>query len=65
MIPLVDSISGTPGHVHSMKVAVDSCIDNAGQHTIAAGFISSPSQSGKEVVIIICSHNNHPCKYLY
>lgn len=66
MIPLVDGISGMPGRVHRVEVAVDTCTDNAGQHTIAAVLFSpSPSQSGKEVLIIIRSHSHHSRKYLY
>lgn len=49
IIPLVDSISGAPGCVHRADVVADTCIDNAGQHRIAASFLSSPSQTGKEV----------------
>jgi hypothetical protein len=45
-IPLVDGISGTPGRVHRVEVVIDTCIDNAGQHTIAANFLHSSSQSG-------------------
>lgn len=33
MIPLVDGLSGMPGRVHRLEVAVYTCIDNAGQHT--------------------------------
>ena len=66
MIPLVGGISGIPGRVHRVEVAVNTCTDNAGQHTIAAVFFPpSPSQSGKEVPLIIRSDSHRSRKYLY